>query len=758
MRYRKGKDIIADNIYSALTGEYTEGITDLNTLCNVALKRILRKKNLMMIEENDYRDLTDKEKEEIKKRYARYVNIDPIYHRVYTARSGCFSADYIPEDLYACTIERFYTDRELARFLDNKCYYESFFANIRQPETIALRMNGYLLSKDRKIINKDYLLELIKDRKEAVVKKAFNSEGGKGIEFISGENIALDLKKILERDDDDLVIQEKIIQHKEYEALHPGSVNTLRIMSLISRDGVKIFKTCIRIGAGDGKVDNITSGGFFVGIDEDGITMDKGAGADGKVLFEHPDLKYKLGGIKLTGVDKAKEMVKKAHGIMAHCRIAAWDIAIDLNGEPVLIETNLSMAGIGNIQSCSGPLFGDITNEVLEEVFYKNGHKRQFNDGFKQSMTYHYINDNLRGIISGFYKSGVTRNCVLTNTALKRIDRVSVQKLLLRYPELSDKEKASIREYYDPYVKNVPTIYHQIYKGKSGVFYPDYIPEEQYICDITRYLSDRRAASYFDHKCYYPRLFTGIKQPKTIAMRINGIWLDSEYEVADKKKAFNLLLNEKESVYKAACYSEGGAGVAFLSFTDETKKEERAKQIKSVVKSMKHGDLIVQRPVRQYKELSDLHPSSVNTFRIVSLLIDNDVKILSTSLRLGVGDSKVDNGSSGGIYIGVRQDGSLGEIGALDNGDVIKKHPDTNVRFSDVRLTCKDVALNLVKKAHPMIAHFRLVSWDIAIDDKKEAVLIECNLSLGGSDDVQVVNGPFFGEWTKQVLDEVYHK
>ena len=164
MRYRKGKDIIADNIYSALTGEYTEGITDLNTLCNVALKRILRKKNLKMIEENDYRDLTDKEKEEIRKRYARYVNIDPIYHRVYTARSGFFSADYIPEDLYACTIERFYTDRELARFLDNKCYYESFFANIRQPETIALRMNGYLLSKDRKIINKDFLFELIKGR------------------------------------------------------------------------------------------------------------------------------------------------------------------------------------------------------------------------------------------------------------------------------------------------------------------------------------------------------------------------------------------------------------------------------------------------------------------------------------------------------------------------------------------------------------------------------------------------------------------
>ncbi len=741
-----------------MTGEYTEGITDLNTLCNSALKSILRKKNLRMAGKNDYRQLTPEEISEIRDRFERYTDIDPLYHRIYTARSGCFSPDYIPEDLYACRIERYYTDRELARFLDNKCYYYSFFSNIRQPRLIGMRMNGFLISPDRKIITRDEMIGLIKREKEAVVKKAFNSEGGFGVFFIGKEDIEKELVSILEKDDDDLVIQERIKQHESFEALHPGSVNTLRIMSIIIDDEVKIFKTCVRIGAGDGAVDNICSGGFFVGVDEDGVTMNTGAGSDGKVLYEHPDLHYTLGGIRLAGIDKAKELVKKAHGVMAHCRIAAWDIAIDMNADPILVETNLSMAGIGNIQSCSGPLFGDITGEVLEEVFYKNGRRRRITDDLRDSMAFHYVRDNLLGILDGYYKSGKTRNCVLTNAALKKIDRRSVEPLLSRFPRLNGWEEEAIREFYAPYVKNVPTIYHRLYKGKSGIFYPDYIPEEQYICDITRYLSDRRAAAYYDNKCYYPRLFSGIRQPETVAMRINGIWLSPDYEVLDRASALRLLISEDEAVYKTACFSEGGAGVTFISLDDHTAKKDRASVIRNVIRKTRGADLMIQRPLKQSPELEALHAGSVNTLRIVSLLINDNVEILSTSLRLGVGSSRVDNGSSGGIYIGVGKNGKLGNIGALDNGDVITEHPDTHVRFSDIKLTCNDTATELVKKAHPMIAHFRLVSWDVAIDENGEAVLIECNLSLGGSDDVQVVNGPFFGKWTKEVLDEVYIK
>jgi hypothetical protein len=64
--------------------------------------------------------------------------------------------------------------------------------------------------------------------------------------------------------------------------------------------------------------------------------------------------------------------------------------------------------------------------------------------------------------------------------------------------------------------------------------------------------------------------------------------------------------------------------------------------------------------------------------------------------------------------------------------------------------------MDLVKQIHPFMGHHRLISWDVAVDSEGDAVLIEANLSLGGCDDVQVLNGPFFGKYTRRILDEVY--
>ena len=116
----------------------------------------------------------------------------------------------------------------------------------------------------------------------------------------------------------------------------------------------------------------------------------------------------------------------------------------------------------------------------------------------------------------------------------------------------------------------------------------------------------------------------------------------------------------------------------------------------------------------------------------------------------------MDNGCHGGIYCGVHSDGRLGEIGALDNGEVLYTHPDLGYRFSDKKVPCLGKAIKLVKQAHSFLGHFRLVSWDIAIDEEGDAVLVEANLSLGGIDDVQVCTGPLFGRDTKKILDEVF--
>jgi len=56
------------------------------------------------------------------------------------------------------------------------------------------------------------------------------------------------------------------------------------------------------------------------------------------------------------------------HHRLMHFDLVSWDIAINKNNEPVLIEYNLSYQGTINSQIANGPLFGDLTDDVLAEV------------------------------------------------------------------------------------------------------------------------------------------------------------------------------------------------------------------------------------------------------------------------------------------------------------------------------------------------------------------------------------------------------
>ena len=52
--------------------------------------------------------------------------------------------------------------------------------------------------------------------------------------------------------------------------------------------------------------------------------------------------------------------------------------------------------------------------------------------------------------------------------------------------------------------------------------------------------------------------------------------------------------------------------------------------------------------------------------------------------------------------------------------------------------------------------YFRLISWDFAVDQKEEPVLIEANFKYGGVDFHQLNNGPLFGKDAPKILNEVF--
>ena len=359
------------------------------------------------------------------------------------------------------------------------------------------------------------------------------------------------------------------------------------------------------------------------------------------------------------------------------------------------------------------------------------------------------MKDNVVCCIKGDYEEGKTDLNQLGNLALLRIDRKSVTPSPEKIPRLTEKQKRKLKQFYFPYVVHMTDRYHRLYTEKTGKFYPEYFPEELYAMWIDRYFCDREEARFLDNKCYYYRLFSNVKLPEPVAMRVGDSWLDGNLSPVSACDVKKLVHNEPEIVLKKAVNSQGGFGVKFIKGVKLSERfQEKMKRIPC--------DVVLQRPVKQHPDLARLHPESVNTMRIVSLMTEDKVKIYAVCLKIGVGKERLDNGCHGGIYCGVKPDGSLRDYGILDNGTVLKEHPDLKYRFGEQKVPCLKDAITLVKQAHSFMGHFRLISWDVTIDENGDAVLIEANLTLGGINNVQMCSGPLFGKDTKKVLDEVF--
>jgi hypothetical protein len=182
----------------------------------------------------------------------------------------------------------------------------------------------------------------------------------------------------------------------------------------------------------------------------------------------------------------------------------------------------------------------------------------------------------------------------------------------------------------------------------------------------------------------------------------------------------------------------------------------KTQNIKKIISGIK-GDIIIQKGINQSKIIQQLSNNSINTVRILSFL-DKTGKVIiySRIIRMGVGDKAVDNASSGGITCGIEKEGRLKPKAFDEKGNMYEKHPTTGAVFSDIVLPSLDTAETLIRYAHIKIPHFRLVSWDIAFNEKDEPVLIETNLKDGGLRIHQLNNGPLFGDDTEKILGEVF--
>ena len=111
-------------------------------------------------------------------------------------------------------------------------------------------------------------------------------------------------------------------------------------------------------------------------------------------------------------------------------------------------------------------------------------------------------------------------------------------------------------------------------------------------------------------------------------------------------------------------------------------------------------------------------------------------------VRFGAHGSVVDNLAAGGVAVGIDlKTGQLSEFGICKKGGAKRTpcHPDSQVRFADVRIPFVQEAVDLAEKLHEKLSSIRVIGWDIAITSDGP-VFIEGNDNAEVSG-LQTVNG-----------------
>lgn len=143
--------------------------------------------------------------------------------------------------------------------------------------------------------------------------------------------------------------------------------------------------------------------------------------------------------------------------------------------------------------------------------------------------------------------------------------------------------------------------------------------------------------------------------------------------------------------------------------------------------SLKDGPFIIEELIEQAPEMAALHKESINTVRITTFTIGKNVTIFGAALRMGIGNSVVDNAGSGGIYCHINYEQGFVDTNAKDYlGNEYSYHPDTNVRMIGFNIPQWQDLLDVAKSVALVIQGATVISWDFAYS-KKGWVLLEGN-------------------------------
>ena len=304
---------------------------------------------------------------------------DPNTQRYFSIVSGRFDPSYISFGLHYHYLRKFWNTPQKVVFMSDKNNIGILFPDVKAPETIFHRIEGYYYDAERRRISEheaqEQCLDIVSKGRSLILKPTQEGEG-RGIVFLRPDKSRSENEKIFRSTGDkDYICQAVIENHESWRYSSCKGLNVARINTMNLDGTPEIMTSYLKMAIQDLEVVNVSLGALGIPINDDGTFADRA------IDLYNSEWRYKLPdgsdfrGRKQYNYEKVKEAVLKMAGRIPELKAIAWDMTVDSEGNVMIIELNPS-GGTEGVQVHGLHPYGsrkklkEILDEYLIRRFY----------------------------------------------------------------------------------------------------------------------------------------------------------------------------------------------------------------------------------------------------------------------------------------------------------------------------------------------------------------------------------------------------
>lgn len=334
--------------------------------------------NLVMrsIPESCLSSLSDAEKSEVKMLFSPIGDVNSFKELALFKYHNGFDSRYVSHYMYLPLIARRLNDYQYTQIFEHKSLL-GFLVNkgLSYPTCFVRCIDSEYYDADMLQITEADVINICAAKNCLLVKDSSGTSGGGSIQIIELSHLSLPdreerIRQVLNERKNDFVIQEIVKQHESTAKFNRTSINTFRITTLYLNGKFSTLSVVFRFGKTGMTVDNWGRGGIIIGVSPTGDMYERGYDIYMNEYTEYNGINFSEQHFEF--IPSLLEAVELAHKYSYPlCKLIGWDICYRENGLPVVIEVNSSQPGLIGEQLCTGPIFGDRTQEVIDYCSHK---------------------------------------------------------------------------------------------------------------------------------------------------------------------------------------------------------------------------------------------------------------------------------------------------------------------------------------------------------------------------------------------------